>query len=139
MEKSTVTPRPYRWGRFQGWTIFIISLATMSFSVLAGSLPGAVGALQGVFTGWGLIKKRRYGLVLFLANAALAGLAATVMTLYAVIMLSPRLRGIMEIGRPSHLHVSARRFYRDGSLFRHGSITGSAGANLANLNPGYKR
>jgi hypothetical protein len=61
-----VTPlKGYRWGRFQGWSIFIIGL---SLFLVAPFMRSAVALLGGSFLmieGVGLVGKRTYGLVLF--------------------------------------------------------------------------
>jgi hypothetical protein len=73
-QDDAVNKKPYRWGRFQGWFLIFVPplIALWCFVVtLAGTeddygyaLVAALTSVLTVPTGIGILKKRRYGLIL---------------------------------------------------------------------------
>ncbi|MHB8303944.1 MAG: hypothetical protein ACYDC6_14105 [Acidobacteriaceae bacterium] len=71
-----VQTRSYRWGKFQGWTTFVIGLVTflptpfMGAGISVQLIEYTAGAVL-IFLGLGLAHKRRFGLVLLYSHLPL--------------------------------------------------------------------
>jgi TPR repeat protein len=69
-------PRGYRWGLFQARVMFCGGIVGVIISLITGYLPGVIDSCLGLITGWGLLKKYRYGVILFSVSAVISGLMA---------------------------------------------------------------
>lgn len=73
---NSVQTRSYRWGKFQGWTTFVIGLVTflptpfMGGGIFKQLIEYTAGALL-IVLGLGLAQKRRFGLVLLYSQLPL--------------------------------------------------------------------
>ncbi|MGO9317421.1 MAG: hypothetical protein ACLPXT_14775 [Terracidiphilus sp.] len=78
---SPMQARTYRWGKFQGWTMFVVGLldcipihgltTAEGLIIWLGQLTAGVTT---AFLGVGLLRKRRFGLILIYVSIVLVGL-----------------------------------------------------------------
>jgi hypothetical protein len=64
---SVALPRPYRWGRFQGWFTVLIGVGFILAGLWLHNTKGAISVLVGLFPlfmGIGIATRRKYGVVL---------------------------------------------------------------------------
>jgi TPR repeat protein len=77
--------RGYRWGKFQGWSQLIAGGIAFLIYGAAGNIIGLIFAALSMYCGYGLIKRYRYGAILFLVGAGIAGLVAIGVDAFALI------------------------------------------------------
>jgi TPR repeat protein len=82
---ARVQTRGYRWGKFQGRFQLIAGCIAFLIYGAAGNIFGLIAAALGMYCGYGLIKRYRYGAILFFVGAGIAGLAAIGVDAFALI------------------------------------------------------
>jgi hypothetical protein len=68
--------RSYRWGKFQGWFQLIAGCIAFLINGAKVNVLGLIVAALSMYCGYGLIKRYRYGAILFFVGAGIAGLVA---------------------------------------------------------------
>jgi TPR repeat protein len=79
---------PYSWGKFQGWALLIGGVFAFFVMVGRGDIFGIVSASLSALIGYGLIRKERWGHVLFFIGAGIAAVIALFVGLLAILALS---------------------------------------------------
>jgi TPR repeat protein len=80
----------YQWGKFQGWATLICGLFAILVLIGKGDILGAaLGSLSAV-AGYGLIRKERWGFVLYFIGAGTAAVIALLVDLLAILPLFSR-------------------------------------------------
>lgn len=76
---------PYSWGKFQGWFSLISGVLAFFAMAAKGDILGIALTCLSAIIGYGLIRKRRWGFVLFFIAAAIAAGIALVLDTVAIL------------------------------------------------------
>ena len=98
-EKSPPFPAnaPYSWGKFQGWVMLVCGIVGVFEMAGKGDIFGIAAASLVVVVGFGLIKKARWGFILFFIGAVIAILIALLVDLLAVRVLFSDSRNATDV------------------------------------------
>lgn len=72
---SAPAVRGYRWGKLQGWATFALGVSFVLTALWAKHIPGVLAGIVVVLTGLGLVKRRKYAVVLLWLQSVLVVLA----------------------------------------------------------------